>query len=459
LSSPWGIDRAPEVDDDAGVAGETETIGQRLRRLRLERGLSQRALAEPGVSYAYISRIEAGTRQPSVKALRKLAPKLGVSADFLETGSDLSEGQRLELRLADAELGLRLEIEPERSEEALRGLLEEAIGAGDIRVAARARVGLGKAALAAGRAAEAVELLKAATESGAIVPSQRPDVFAELGKAYASLGRLDKAISLLERCLDETRGEEPENIAATVRYATALSYALADLGQTERAQEVLSEVVDSNDALFEPDAQMRLYWSLARLAGMRGEHAASLDYARRALALVAATEDTVQLGRAHLLCGFLLVAQGSAREAQTHLERADDLLATRASPGDLAYLRTEQSKAAILLGDGDEAVRRAREALELLGDLDPGEQGAAWLALGQGLELQGEQAAALEAFRRSADTLEGAGKLSEAAGACQAWGRALRAAGRENEAMDVLEKAAELAVAAGRTNAPAARTR
>jgi DNA-binding XRE family transcriptional regulator len=54
-----------------------ETIGQRLKRLRLERGLSQRELAAPGVSYAYISRIEAGTRQPSVKALRRLTARVG----------------------------------------------------------------------------------------------------------------------------------------------------------------------------------------------------------------------------------------------------------------------------------------------------------------------------------------------------------------------------------------------
>ena len=32
-----------------------ETIGQRLRRLRTERRLSQRELSLPGVSYAYIS--------------------------------------------------------------------------------------------------------------------------------------------------------------------------------------------------------------------------------------------------------------------------------------------------------------------------------------------------------------------------------------------------------------------
>src|SRR4051795_4234274 len=92
--------------DGSPAAGET--IGQRLKRLRLDRGLSQRELAAPGVSYAYISRIEAGTRQPSVKALRRLASNLGVSADYLETGSHLDPGDDRELRLSDLELAMRL---------------------------------------------------------------------------------------------------------------------------------------------------------------------------------------------------------------------------------------------------------------------------------------------------------------------------------------------------------------
>jgi transcriptional regulator with XRE-family HTH domain len=64
-----------------------ESLGQRLRRLRKERGLSQRDLASPGISYAYISRIEAGMRTPSVKALRKIAGKLGVTVEHLEVGA------------------------------------------------------------------------------------------------------------------------------------------------------------------------------------------------------------------------------------------------------------------------------------------------------------------------------------------------------------------------------------
>jgi len=66
----------------------TETVGERLYRLRVERCLSQRDLSGRGITYAYISRIEADLRTPSLKALRKLADKLGVTALYLETGQD-----------------------------------------------------------------------------------------------------------------------------------------------------------------------------------------------------------------------------------------------------------------------------------------------------------------------------------------------------------------------------------
>src|SRR5882757_10687773 len=115
----------PEPSPAAG-----ETIGQRLKRLRLDRHMSQRELAAPGVSYAYISRIEAGTRQPSVKALRRLAAKLGVSADYLETGSDLDEVAVRELRLSNLELSVRLG-EIDGAEAALEAAMSEADSAGD----------------------------------------------------------------------------------------------------------------------------------------------------------------------------------------------------------------------------------------------------------------------------------------------------------------------------------------
>jgi transcriptional regulator with XRE-family HTH domain len=77
-----------------------EGIGARVKRLRLDRELSQRDLSSPGISYAYISRIEAGARTPSVKALRRIAGKLGVTVELLETG----EPTPVERGVADADL-------------------------------------------------------------------------------------------------------------------------------------------------------------------------------------------------------------------------------------------------------------------------------------------------------------------------------------------------------------------
>src|SRR5438876_10364046 len=124
----------------------TEGVGARLKRLRLQRGLSQRDLSSPGVSYAYISRIEAGARTPSVKALRKLAQKLGVSVEYLETGRDIREVDDRELRLADAELELRLSEDVAGAEQKLEGILPESTVAGDVPSAIRAQIALGLAA-------------------------------------------------------------------------------------------------------------------------------------------------------------------------------------------------------------------------------------------------------------------------------------------------------------------------
>lgn len=75
-------------------------LGRRLKQLRAARGLSQRDLAFEGCSYAYVSRIESGDRQPTRQVLEELAAKLGTTAHYLITG----EPDPVELGLADAHL-------------------------------------------------------------------------------------------------------------------------------------------------------------------------------------------------------------------------------------------------------------------------------------------------------------------------------------------------------------------
>lgn len=55
-------------------------VGQNLRRLRLQKGMTQEQLAEAsGFSQNYISDLERGRRNPTVVTLYELATPLGAS--------------------------------------------------------------------------------------------------------------------------------------------------------------------------------------------------------------------------------------------------------------------------------------------------------------------------------------------------------------------------------------------
>jgi tetratricopeptide (TPR) repeat protein len=425
--------------------GPAESIGQRLRRLRHERGFSQRELAGPGVSYAYISRIEAGARRPSVKALRMLARKLGVSADYLETGSELRDTDERELKIADAELELRLAEHPDEAEAKLAVLRDEAVDAGDTVAAARATIALGLAAASAGRTAATIERLEAGLERFQVSPSARPDVFATLGRAYSASGRPDLAVELFERCLEELAASAPDDVAAQLRFTSYLSYALTDRGDLERAQEVLDEVLDKAEEPTDAYSRVRLYWSLARLSELQGKSVAALDYIRRAIALLDVTDDTLHLGRAHLLCGTIMLSQGRTDEARRHIELAERLFGPHPEPEDRANLYTDHARLAVKLGRADEAIARARAALDAAGDDYLAEKGNAQWALAEGLSLTDDVDAADAAYGEATTLLGAHGLRRDHVEAYRSWGEFLRGAGREDEALEVLERAADLA--------------
>jgi len=68
---------------------KNNTIGIKIKELRIEKGLSQRELGEKlGFSNQTISAWEAGKREPSLDYVKQLADFFKVSADFLLGMSD-----------------------------------------------------------------------------------------------------------------------------------------------------------------------------------------------------------------------------------------------------------------------------------------------------------------------------------------------------------------------------------
>jgi tetratricopeptide (TPR) repeat protein len=426
------------------MPARNETIGARLKRLRVERGLSQRELSSPGVSYAYISRIEAGARTPSVKALRMLARKLAVSVEYLETGRDASEAEERELRLTDAELALRLNSDADKVEAQLKKILGEARAGGDQPVAARARLALGLAAAQRDSHLEAVELLEAALADSEVDPVEQPDVYATLGHSYSALGAAERAVRLFERCLEEVTQAVPDDVHKQVRYATYLSYALSDAGDHGRAGQVIRDALVRAEIDPDPYTRIRLHWSMARLAGMQGHTREALRSIRRAIALLEMTEDTAYLARAHLMAAGVEITEQHREAAQPHVEVAAQLLGPAPEPLDLGMLRIVQARLALMAGHGERGLEYARAAIDTLGDQHGGEQGDAVWVLAQALALQGDQAGALDAYSRAVDLLSTHGRGAEAAAACREWAEALRSADRVDEAERAVKRATTL---------------
>ena len=86
--------RASQTGQRASHVDDPIALGERLRAARKRSGLSQSALAGRACSAAYISRIEAGERVPSLQLLELLARRLGVSRSWLAQGADRAAGRQ-----------------------------------------------------------------------------------------------------------------------------------------------------------------------------------------------------------------------------------------------------------------------------------------------------------------------------------------------------------------------------
>lgn len=422
---------------------EDETVGDRVRRLRRERGLSQRAIAEPGISYAYVSRIEAGQRRPSIKALRLLARNLGVTPEYLETGEAATPAARREWRIAGAELELRLGRDLDRAEAAFR----EEIGAGavDSPLAARARAGLGLLEARRNDPRAAIALLEAATRSGHLPLEAYPDVYEVLGEMYVAVDETGPAVELFETCLQSARERAPDDAALRTRFAVCLAAAHSAAGALESARTTLADATDAARDLPLPQGRSRVYWMKAIQSWQEGDSETALSYIRRAIGLLEAGEDTLRLARAHVLAGRMLNLDARHDEAAVHLGLAERMFTIGGTPVDVGILRAEDAKVAAHRGDPDSALALAAEAANLLGD-DARYRSNVAHAFAIAHAAAGNVEEAEADYRRALDELGGTQQWREAAQVARELSRLLRSLGRDGEAYDLLDRAAVLII-------------
>ncbi len=366
--------KSTHVDDPAAV-------GERLRSARERAGLTQRDLAFPGCSPAYISRIESGDRIPSLQLLRELGRRLGVSEDYLATGENRAAPD--DPRLLDAELALRLG-EEEDAQRLYDEVLASPWGNEDY---GRALAGLGELAYQRGNPREAISAIERALQVWSARPADRASLAETLGRAKAMVGHYDEAIAIFRDCLQAV--EERKDSIGQLRFAVLLANALIDRGDFAQAADVLSSKVEASESARDPLLRARLYWSQSRLYGMQNDHAQAARYARRALEIVELAEDDYYTARAHEMMAHVEIDRDHPEEALRLLDSAWPLLERTANPADKAGFRLERARALAALGRAEEAGAIAMEVSALLSDAKPLQAGRSYVLLRRHLHGHG----------------------------------------------------------------------
>ena len=415
-------------------------VGERLREAREHAGLSQRAIAFQGCSPAYISRIEAGERIPSLQVLRELGRRIGVTPEFLATGGEAQH--EAENALVEAEIALRLDD----LDAAEAGFLKRS-ESDDPAFRSRALEGLGQVAARRGEPREAIRLLEEALSVAGDEPADRPSLADSLARAYASAGELAPAISLLRRVRRRVRdARRPGAVRPLRRHPRERAHRHRRL---RRRRATLAEALTRGRDAVDPYTRARLYWAQSRLLTTQGNQEGAARYARLTLATLRATEDTYALAHAMEMLAHIQIELGKADEALELLDEGEPLIRTSGTEAEVAHFRLERARALAALGDEEQAGRLAHEVAGKLRE-QPTAEGRSYVLLGEIFERLGDEERARELYELGIERLEEQPVGRYLVVAYRRLAESLKRAGRRDEALALLERALGAQEAAGR---------
>lgn len=452
------------TEDDGAVT----TLGERLRQLRLEAGLSQAELAGEDLSASYISLLESGRRTPTRETADLLAARLGCSTSKLLEGQPSERDEQVDVELAFA----RLAVEHGESGEARRRL-EQLLGeSGRLprQIQEEGTYLLAVACDRSGDQAAAIHTLLPLFEEAC--EQQTHVLITTLGITITGLywdtGDLDTAVQVGERAMrvaqDRGLGDTDEyyRLAATVMggYLEQGNYVHARV----QGEILLDEAISRGRRA----GQAAVHWNLAYVASVEGRLRDSLASYEQALSRMGELDNSRDYARLRLYLAITLlwIDPPEVARAINFLERSADDLNDLGSRADLASWNSAMSAALLLQGDTQAAETYGRRALELA-DGAAEVRAEALQALGDVLTATGRDDEAAATRRLAVAALEEAPvkpvraldwrelgerlAADDASAAIVAMQRALDAAGIRDRSRATRERVSEVRAAAPRT--------
>ena len=399
---PAAASEAEQAMATAEVGGEVP-VGERIRRLRLERGMSQSELAAGRLSKGFISQIESGRSRPSPESLRFIAQRLDVPLVALLPGLELAQQQAFLLRAAEAAVKAGEQAEATTLLDEARPLLSVPAELSWFhRLRGDLYIQKGQLELALDEALAAFEQVSRSEPSDEVVRA-----CSLIGKVHHLSGRLPAALLYYDRAaaFAEHASISPA-VRARVHSDRGITHMrLGDPAHAVQAYEQARSAAEDAEDLW----QLAIaHMGLGEAARQRADLPAAIAHAERAVTLFERIEMRQlqaqilhNLGHVYADSGDLL----RARDLQEQALAAAQAMSDRSTVG---YAQERLAALEVSEGHADAAIAQARAAIESARHVaDNGLLAISYAALGEAEELAGNTQACDEAFidaRRIAET-------------------------------------------------------
>jgi tetratricopeptide (TPR) repeat protein len=354
-----------------------KSVGAKIRAARQALKYTQSKLASPEFSVSYISAIERGQIQPSLRALEILARRLGIpSAQLIQLdtqneqalGFATSVAKNDEALLVLALLEAQISILQDDATKAITLLSEQPTGKLQKKYFLQQRILLGWAYLLTSELDKCIVIL---TEGESFANEQNDSsnafslqIYDLMGIAYASMGDYARALQAHERCLNILEAIQPRDPFFLCHIYNQLGQHYTQLQKRDAAIHAFKQAITIIEELNTPENLQTAYWNNALHLAATKEYRLASIYLHKCLELQNQRAHAPLRSEIYYYLGRALM-KGDQAKARTYLENALEQKSNQMDALSFASIMTRLAEWFLLHNQLPEAEKYAEKASEL----------------------------------------------------------------------------------------------
>lgn len=341
------------------------SLGQRIRELRLSKGLTQVSLAKDLCTPSMVSQIESDRARPSYKMLFSIAERLDTTVENLITDAGMDLDHQSTFKMARAMIGAK-------DFATAIPILKELLGAKRAQVSTLdIQLELGECLLYVGEGKEAEKTLQEVVELSVMRQDKQ-----KLARAFKLLGDLEyrrKRYTLAafhwQKGLERAEEMPEQDVYLNAEILHLLGSVYVKMGEAQEAEALYKRAAELYEGAESLNEIGQVYLGLSKSYKMMDELEQSVEYAERAIGIFKGIENQVMMLQNQVTCAVTFGETGREIEAESLLKDAVQQFAKLGKEVERGIALVEFAKLMIHLERWPEAEEACLRAQNLLPEL------------------------------------------------------------------------------------------